>query len=110
MQQQLETSIARITASANLPLSWTEDPEVRAFLARFLPAARPISRFVLTTRLIPTELQAQRSILLPQVEGGLATLSCDGWSGGNFHHYTGFMMTAKGKVRYPVTLRSIDTQ
>ncbi|KAI0083544.1 hypothetical protein BDY19DRAFT_900154, partial [Irpex rosettiformis] len=98
MQRQLETCLARITASANLPFSWTEDPEVTAFLARFLPAARPISRFVLTSRLIPTELEAQRSILLPRIQGGEATLQCDGWSGGNFHHYTGFTMTVKGEV------------
>lgn len=99
LQKQLETGLARITASANLPFSWTEDPEVRAFLARFFPAARPISRYVLTSRLIPAELRAQRSMLLPQIRNGEATMQCDGWSGGNFHHYTGFTMTVKGEVR-----------
>lgn len=85
--------------SANIPLSWVDDPEFVAFVRRFIPAARPVSRRVLTSRLIPSELNAQRLALLPQIENADATLQCDGWSGGNFHHYTGFTMTICGEVR-----------
>lgn len=98
-QREFESRIARITASANIPLSWVDDPEFVAFVRRFIPAARPVSRRVLTSRLIPSELNAQRLALLPQIENADATLQCDGWSGGNFHHYTGFTMTICGEVR-----------
>ncbi|KAI0755919.1 hypothetical protein BC629DRAFT_1296554 [Irpex lacteus] len=97
-QRRFESRIARVTASANIPLSWVDDPEVQAFFADFIPAARPISRRVLTSRLLPTELDAQRAVLLPRIEGGEATLQCDGWSAGNFHHYTGFTLTVKKEV------------
>ncbi len=97
-QRQLESRIARITASANMPLSWVENLEVKAFFAEFLPDARLTSRRVLTSRLIPTELNAQRAALVPYIAGGEATLQCDGWSGGNYHHYTGFVLTVKKKV------------
>lgn len=97
-QRRFESRIARVTASANIPLSWVDDPEVQAFFADFIPAARPISRRVLTSRLLPTELDAQRAILLPRIQGGEATLQCDGWSAGNFHHYTGFTLTVKKEV------------
>ena len=88
---------------ANLPFYWSEDPEVVAFFAKFFPAARPITRSVLTNRLIPSELSAQRVLMLPRIEHGEATLQCDGWSGGNFHHYTGFTMTVKDEVRHHIS-------
>lgn len=98
LQRQLESDLARITASANIPFSWIDDPEFTGFFARWFPAAKPISRQVLTSRLIPAELDAQRVARLPQIRGSDATLQCDGWSGGNFRHYTGFTMTANNEV------------
>ena len=52
------------------------------------------------SHLIPTELDAQRVIQLPQIKGSDATLQCDGWlgEGGDFRYYTGFTMTANNKV------------
>ncbi|KAI0782453.1 hypothetical protein BC629DRAFT_1289346, partial [Irpex lacteus] len=98
-QRKLETSVARMVASMNTPLSWVDDPEVIAFFAQFLPWAQPISRRVLTSRLIPAELEAQRTAQTAQLRDAEATLQCDGWSAGNFHHYTGFTMTIRGDVR-----------
>lgn len=97
-QRRLETSVARMIASTNTPLSWVDDPEVHAFFARFIPGAQPISRRVLTSRLIPTELEARRAARLPDIRNADATLQCDGWAGGNFRHYTGFTMTIRGDV------------
>ncbi|KAI0337890.1 hypothetical protein BDW22DRAFT_1312662, partial [Trametopsis cervina] len=98
LQSQYESSIARITASANLPFNWVDDPEMKIFTSRFLPGARPVTRRVLTSRLIPNELEAQRIALLSQLQGVEVTVQCDGWSGGNFHHYTAFTMTAAREV------------
>lgn len=97
-QQAFETKLTRITAAANLPFCWVENPEVLGLFARFLPSARVPSRKVLTNRIIPAELAIYRSNARACTAGAVATGQADGWSGGNFHHYIGFMMTANREV------------
>lgn len=92
-QQRFETRVARVTASANFPLSWIENPEWLAFLDEFLPGAISPTRKVLTSRIIPAEVQKIRRAAMKQTEGCEVTLQCDGWSGINNHHYIAFMMT-----------------
>lgn len=52
-QTEFENHIARITASANLPLSWVDNLEVVTFMDKYIPAATAPSRKVLTKRIIP---------------------------------------------------------
>ena len=92
-QQQFETRVARLTASANFPLSWIENPEWLAFLDEFLPDANSPTCKVLTTRIIPAEVKKIRQAGMKQTEGCEVTLQCDGWTGMNNHHYIAFMMT-----------------
>jgi hypothetical protein len=101
-QRQYESCIARITASANLPLCWVDDHEVKDFIGRFLPIARPVTRRVLTSQLLPTELETQRAAQVLRLRGAEATLQCDGWSGSNFHHCTAFTVTVSNEV-YNIT-------
>lgn len=48
-QTDWETGLARLTASAGLPLRWIENPEWKKFCDRFLPTAKNPSSKVLTT-------------------------------------------------------------
>ncbi|KAI0075641.1 hypothetical protein K474DRAFT_1599419 [Panus rudis PR-1116 ss-1] len=93
-QALLESHLARITASANLPLSWVENLAVLNFFSEFLPPAEIPSRKVLTNRLIPDELRVHRAKVQAQVSGADATGICDGWTGVNSHHYIVFMLVA----------------
>ena len=93
-QQLLEYRLARLTASANLSHSWVENYEFRKILSEFIPGASPISRKVLTQRLIPQALKAMRAATRSKVKGSVVTLHTDGWSGGNSHHYQAFSVTA----------------
>ena len=49
-----ETAIARLTASAGLPLRWVENPEWLALCERFIPSAKSPSRKVLMQRSKPS--------------------------------------------------------
>ncbi len=92
-QGLFETYIARITASAGLPLRWVENPQWLNFLSIFLPQAVPVSRKVLTKRLLPEQHRQYLSQVIDNIRGLDVTLQCDGWSGLNTHHYIAFRVT-----------------
>ncbi|KAH9026059.1 hypothetical protein EDB85DRAFT_1869147 [Lactarius pseudohatsudake] len=90
-QAMFETAVTRLTASAGLPLRWVENPEWLALCERFLPNAKSPSRKVLTQRLIPATLKGFKQTARKQCSGFEGTVSYDGWTGGNHHHYVAFM-------------------
>ena len=97
-QNLFESRIARITASAGLPLAWIENVEWQAFVDDFIPQAQLPSRKVLTSRIIPAELQQYQALSKSRVNGKNATAQCDGWTGENFHHFIAFTMTVNREV------------
>ena len=99
-QKQFERSIARLTASAGLPLSWVDNAEWIAFVEEFLPATKSPSRKVLTNWLIPTAVAEFRAAAKAAANGREATIQADGWTGVNHHHLIAFMITVDGKVYY----------
>lgn len=97
-QKEFEIQIARLTASAGLPLSWVDNPEWIDFVHQFLPAAKSPSRRVLTTRLIPHIVSEYRATAKEFTRSQNATIQADGWTGANFHHLLAFMIAVKKKV------------
>ncbi|KIK74201.1 hypothetical protein PAXRUDRAFT_72299, partial [Paxillus rubicundulus Ve08.2h10] len=53
--------LARLTASAGLPLQWIENPEWKKICDRFLSKAKNPSSKVLTNRIIPEVLDGLKS-------------------------------------------------
>ena len=98
LQTRFETQIARLTASAGLPLSWVDNPEWIDFVHQFLPAAKSPSRKVLTARLIPRLAKDYCQLAKVSSRDQNATIQADGWTGGNFHHLLAFMIAVKKKV------------
>ena len=98
-QTEFENHIARITVSANLPLSWVDNLEVVTFMDKYIPAATAPSRKVLTTRIIPKLVDELQFAAKKETRGKNATLQADGWTGGNHRHLVAFMITAEKKVR-----------
>ncbi|KZP02551.1 hypothetical protein FIBSPDRAFT_770553 [Athelia psychrophila] len=98
-QKRFETRIARLTASAGLPLAWVDNPEWHAFVEDFFPAAKSPSRKVLTNRLIPTAVAEFHAEAKAAARGCDATIQSDGWTGVNHHHLIAFMITVDGKIR-----------
>ena len=90
--------LARLTASAGLPLAWVDNVEWLLFLQDFLPAATPISRKVLTTRVTPNLVNQMRNDAKGVVKGQNGTIQADGWTGENHRHIIAFMITANQKV------------
>ncbi|EKM52734.1 uncharacterized protein PHACADRAFT_198783 [Phanerochaete carnosa HHB-10118-sp] len=89
------------SSAANLPHRWVENPEWATFVAKFIPGAKLFSRNKLTKTLILQELErvwglAQKNLKDLKVAEG--TFQLDGWTGGNYHHFLGFMFTAGSKV------------
>jgi hypothetical protein len=97
-QALFETTVARLTASAGLPFRWVENPEWQALCERFIPNAKNPSRKVLTQRLIPATLKTFKDAAKEQCWGLEGTVSYDGWTGGNHHHYIAFMVNCRGQV------------
>lgn len=97
-QTEFENHIARITVSANLPLSWVDNPEVITFMDKYIPAANSPSRKVLTKRIIPKLVDELQNAAKKETRGKNATLQADGWTGGNHRHLVAFMITADKKV------------
>ncbi|EKM54999.1 uncharacterized protein PHACADRAFT_95926 [Phanerochaete carnosa HHB-10118-sp] len=100
-QEHFEMLITRLTASANLPHRWVENHEWVTLVAKFIPGAKLFSRNKLTKTLIPQELErvqglAQKNLKDLKVAEG--TFQLDGWTGGNYHHFLGFMFMAGSKV------------
>lgn len=98
LQIRFETQIARLSASAGLPLSWVDNPEWIDFVHQFLPAAKSPSRKVLTTRLIPRLAKDYRQTAKNSTRDQNATIQADGWTGANFHHLLAFMIAVRKKV------------
>ncbi|KAG2066160.1 hypothetical protein BDR04DRAFT_1030769 [Suillus decipiens] len=94
-QADWEAGLARVTASAGLPLRWVENPEWLKLCDRFIPRAKIPSAKVLTKRVMPHVLHGLKVTAKEECRGAVATLQCDGWTGENSHHLLGFMMTSK---------------
>jgi hypothetical protein len=97
-QALFETAIARFTASAGLPFRWVENPEWISLCERFMPSAKSPSRKVLTQRLIPATLKTFKEAAKEQCRGFEGTVSYDGWTGDNHHHYIAFLVNCRGQV------------
>lgn len=100
LQTTFETRITRLTAAAGLPLSWVDNPEWIDFIHEFLPGAVSPSRRVLTSRLVPRAAENYRQIAKESSKDQNATIQADGWTGINFHHLLGFMITVNKKVGF----------
>ncbi|KAF8488355.1 hypothetical protein F5888DRAFT_1585560, partial [Russula emetica] len=109
-QQRFETRVARLTASANFPLAWVENPEWLALLDEFMPSAISPTRKVLTNRIIPAEVQRIRHASMRKTEGCEVTLQCDGWTGINNHHYIAFMMTTSKRELYTIRVHDASDE
>ncbi|EKM58600.1 uncharacterized protein PHACADRAFT_46938, partial [Phanerochaete carnosa HHB-10118-sp] len=100
-QERFEMLITCLMASANLPHRWVENPEWATLVAKFIPGAKLFSRNKLTKTLILQELEQVRGLAqknLKDLKVAEGTFQLDGWTGGNYHHFLGFMFTAGSKV------------
>jgi hypothetical protein len=96
MQAHFEYRLARLTASANLPMAWVDNPEFSLLCQEFIHQdAIPPRRGPLTRRIIPTTLKSMQSEVRGKVEGKSGTLQCDGWTGINFVHLIAFMLAVE---------------
>ncbi|EIN04484.1 hypothetical protein PUNSTDRAFT_17540, partial [Punctularia strigosozonata HHB-11173 SS5] len=98
MQARFESRIARITASAGLPLSWVDNLEFKAFVEDFIPAARLFSRRTLTSRILPAEVAVNRRSCVSRVKDGECTIAYDAWTGNNQQNLLPFQGHAKGEI------------
>ncbi|KAF7776812.1 hypothetical protein Agabi119p4_5205 [Agaricus bisporus var. burnettii] len=98
MQTKFEEQVARLTASANLPLSWVDNPEWLRLVEIFMPGFRSPSRKMLTTKIIPQMVDQTRSTLKDKVAGNAVTMQLDGWTGVNFVHLVAIMLTISCKL------------
>ncbi|KJA13408.1 hypothetical protein HYPSUDRAFT_114015, partial [Hypholoma sublateritium FD-334 SS-4] len=97
-QKGFETRLAKLTASAGLPLSWVDNPNWTAFLEEYVPLAQPFDRKALTNRIIPKLVTELREKAKSEAAGNFATVQADGWTGMNHRHLIAFMITADKKV------------
>lgn len=93
-QACFEELLIKLTAAKNLPFSWIDCPEWKAFTEEFIPAARPFSRKVFSDRILNNTLTVIRQNAKKRAKGTQVTLQSDGWTGGNYHHFQAFMMTS----------------
>lgn len=106
-QARFDSRLARMTASCGFSFTWIEDIEVQDFMADFIPNAILPGCRVVSDRLVPEEVDKYRRKAQDRSRGSLATLQCDGWTGGNHHHLLAFMMTTSGPNKREVcTLNS----
>ncbi|KIK81403.1 hypothetical protein PAXRUDRAFT_116181, partial [Paxillus rubicundulus Ve08.2h10] len=97
-QADWEAVLARLTASAGLPLRWVENPEWKKICNCFLTKVKIPSSKVLMNHLIPDVLNRLKASAHKECRGSEVTLQCDGWTGKNHHHLIGFMMTSQWKL------------
>ena len=97
-QKSFENRVARLTASAGLPLSWVDNVEWIDLCAELAPAAKSPSRKTLTRRLLPAAVNELRRDSKARTQGRNATIQADGWTGENHHHLIAFMITVDGNV------------
>ncbi|KZT28658.1 hypothetical protein NEOLEDRAFT_1154222 [Neolentinus lepideus HHB14362 ss-1] len=99
-------SASRAATSCSWSTTWVENPEWLAFCEDFLPQAIIASHKILTTHLIPKEVQSYQDCAIAACHGHEATLECDGWSGVNHHHLLAFIIAVLCKV---YTIHVADT-
>ncbi|KAJ6612742.1 hypothetical protein B0H10DRAFT_1807004 [Mycena sp. CBHHK59/15] len=101
-QCSFETQLVRLTASAGFLLSWVDNPEWIGFCDEFIPGGHNPSRKSLTRRLLPAAINKLHAEAQQQTVGANVTLQEDGGTGTNKHSLMAFMITANGKVFFPV--------
>lgn len=103
-QAAFENQLLRAVISAGWSFNSIEDPEVKKLFRDFVPGAR-----------LPTQQRLSGTILdqeVIRIEGSFrvsepdvyATLQCDGWKDISRQHLVAFMFTAKGDVRFHLTV------
>ena len=97
-QRSFENQLGHLTASADLPFSWVDNPEWAAFVDEFIPAAVSPSRKTLSHRITPDLVKELRDQVKNEVYGQNATIQADGWTGENRHHLITFMITVNDKA------------
>ncbi|TFK17562.1 hypothetical protein FA15DRAFT_604826 [Coprinopsis marcescibilis] len=86
---KLEQKLGELTISANLPLSWVDNPQFLSFMDCFILQAKAVTR---------------RSL-----NGSSVTLQADGWTGINHCHIIAFMLGINGKV-YTVDIIDVTNE
>lgn len=99
-QRDFEDRIGRITASAQLPFTWIQNPEVVRLFDLLAPQVTIPSRYKLARTIIPRLAQEFREKVKISIDGGYGTLQADGWTAINYHHMVAFMATVNRKVRH----------
>lgn len=102
-KKRWERLLIHLTASANFPLMWVQNPVWHTILDEFLPQAPRISRKVLTRRLLREAAADLRAKAKAAVKGKQVTMQADGWTGINHHHLIAFMVTCDKKVCFAFT-------
>ena len=97
-QREFNTCVGRITVAAGLPISWTDNPEVRSTFRKFFPWAQLPSRKTLSRSILPALQASLRAQSQKETRGTNCTLQCDGWTAMNMHHLIAFMITVWPKV------------
>ena len=99
-KKRWERLLIHLTASANFPLMWGQNPVWHTILDEFLPQAPRISRKVLTRRLLHEAATDLREKAKAAVRGKQVTMQADGWTGINHHHLIAFMVTCDKEVHF----------
>ena len=99
-QHSFNVHIGRMTVAVGLPISWTDNPEVRSVFQTFLPWAQLPSRKTLSRSILPALQSSLRAQAQKETKGSNCTLQCDGWTAMNMHHLIAFMITVWPKVRF----------
>lgn len=102
-QQNFNTHIGRMTVAAGLPISWTDNPEVRSVFRTFFPWAQLPSRKTLSRSILPALQSSLRAQSQKDSRGSNCTLQCDGWTAINMHHLIAFVITVWPKVCAHIT-------
>lgn len=102
-KKRWERLLIHLTASANFPLMWVQNPVWHTILDEFLPQAPRISRKVLTRRLLHEAAADLRAKAKAAVQGKQVTMQADGWTGINHHHLIAFMVTCDKMVSFIFT-------
>lgn len=63
-----------------------------------MPGAKPVTRRMLTSRILPTNLKYLRAEVRKRAQGKEGTVQADGWTGDNNHHLVAFMLNADHEV------------
>ena len=87
-----------MTVAAGLPMSWTDNPEVRSVFRIFFPWVQLPSRKSLSKTILPTLQTSLRTQAQKETKGATCTLQCDGWTAINAHHLIAFVITIWPKV------------